>query len=79
MSHAAPSTEAPTDSFKVILVRFVHDLPREQRIMYVCVIYDMIAWHAQFSAAIVHWSTMTAWYVFLCGKHWSGQRYDCAV
>jgi hypothetical protein len=34
--------------------------------MYVCVVFDMIVWYAQFSATVVHWSTMTAWYTRFC-------------
>lgn len=26
----------------------------------------MIAWYAQLSAAVVHWSIMTAWYMRFC-------------
>lgn len=26
----------------------------------------MIAWYAQFSEAVVHWSIMTAWYMRFC-------------
>lgn len=47
--------------------------------MYVCVVYDMIAWYAQFSAAVVHWSMMTAWYTRFCAGSTDLVDNDCAV